>query len=109
VKNSDNNSIGLKVGDRLLTIKKRGVSACIVAAVLGWSFSNGILEIWLDRLVHDSWESEWDANGQRWAVRGARVSVLTTALEEDAAHALMEGCGVPFIKEVKHTGKVLIG
>lgn len=67
-------SVEVTIGDGVATFRRRGISEVIVANVLSVDLNprGEVCRVWLDRLVHNRGESEF--NG--WSVSGAISTIL---------------------------------
>lgn len=70
------NTAEVTLGDGVVTIKRKGTSSLIVANILGKIVEDKTESIFLDRLVHDSHETELGS----FAVSGAVSSILKKQL-----------------------------
>jgi hypothetical protein len=84
----------VKVGEGVLSVRKRGISAYVVCRVLGWEWSGGYLRVWMDKLIHGRHECEFDDGERVWQVEGAWVSVLNLRCDESAGAKLMSSGAV---------------
>lgn len=65
------------VGHDVVVVRRKGSSATIVANVLGRTDVDGGQALYLDRLIHKSWETELGGYG----VKGAISSILTVTTQ----------------------------
>jgi len=73
----DQQTVTVTLGEGVVVLHRSGRSAAVIANILGQDLDvNGeVKQIWLDRLVHRSYETEFVG----WNVSGAISSVLTRA------------------------------
>jgi len=65
--------VTVHLGDGVVTVRRKGSSAVIVASVLGEIVNGEVKEMYLDRLVHKPGESQLG----HYPVAGATTSILT--------------------------------
>ncbi|TDN59057.1 hypothetical protein [Paraburkholderia sp. BL10I2N1] len=73
-------NVTVAVGDGVVTVKREGTRVAVLASVLGRVERDGIEVLCLDRLVHESYESELSG----WNVSGAVTTMLSRLIGQSA-------------------------